>query len=222
MRNSSLLVASLSLLACGGSVDATSQSSGGTTSGSSSSGASSSSSSSSGASSSSSSSSGAGGASSSSSSSSGAGGGPCSGYLDIAADNGAAKHYASICQNSWGSNETTTALGYEFSGGPAPGVQRLNLVGCVGPGANSEGIDISMDKATTPGTFTVGTVSWTDQNGATWVSGNFAPKVTITKLDPVGGVIEGSVGGMVSQGGNAAHTLNGTFHVCRVNDELAP
>lgn len=81
---------------------------------------------------------------------------------------------------------------------------------------------MSVDKATAPGTFTVGSVNWTDQNGMQWSSAQFSPKVTITKLDPVGGAIEGTVSVMVTQGGNAAHTLDGAFHVCRVSDELAP
>lgn len=152
----------------------------------------------------------------------GTGGGSCSGYVDVAADNGAPTHYATFCSGGWGSGESSTAVGYLFEGGPAPGVQVFQIVGCLGAGPGSEGITLGVDDATAPGTYTKGSTQWIDPGGGAWGVEGDPFDVTITKLDPVGGVVEGTFSAMVTHGGNAAHALSGAFHVCRVSDMLAP
>lgn len=205
MRHTLLSLCALALLACGGTVSTTTTSgTGGSTS-------------------TSGTTTGSGGSTSTSTGTGGAGGaGACVGFLDVIADNGAPVHYGSVCADSFGSNESATALGYEFSGGPAPGVQALTLLGCVSAAPKSEGIFLSLSDATSPGTFTKGSVTWTDPGGIPWGVEGDPLSAVVTVLGPVGGVIEGHFTAMVTHGGNAAHNVEGTFHVCRVNDLLAP
>jgi hypothetical protein len=168
----------------------------------------------------------AGGSASSSShaSSSGTGGQGCGGAIDLAVDNGAPVHWASICFGSWGSGSTTSAVGYFFSGGPAPGIQALDVEGCENSGdaVVSPGIRLSAPNAMTPGTYTMGSATYTDSMGVSWGAPGDAFKMTVTAIGPVAGHIDGSFSGFVSHGGNAVHSLDGSFHVCRVQDELAP
>jgi hypothetical protein len=210
MRHTLLSLCGLALLACGGTVSTTTTSgTGGSTSTSSTTTGSTTT--------------GSGGSTSTSTGTGGAGGAAaCVGFFDVTADNGAPVHYGSACENSFGSNESSTALGYEFSGGPAPGVQALTLIGCVSAAAKSEGIFLSLSDALGPGTFTKGSVTWTDPGGITWGVEGDPLSAEVTALGQVGGVIEGHFTAMVTHGGNAAHNVEGTFHVCRVNDLLAP
>jgi hypothetical protein len=142
--------------------------------------------------------------------------------MDVAADNGAPRHFASICANSWGAGQTTTALGYKFEGGPAPGFEAMDVEGCASAAPTSEGVQLSATSATAPGTFTAGSVNYTDPNGTGWGVAGDPFSITFTRIDAVGGVIAGSFTATVTHGGNAAHSLSGTFQVCRVSDELAP
>src|SRR6185503_6039955 len=224
MRTSSLLFSSFAvsfLVACGGSVESSTDSSGTSSGDTSGTGAG-------GAATSSSTGTGAGGASSTTSSTSGTGGqgagggSACAGYIDLVEDNSAPKKLTSICQGSWGSSESTTAVGYSFSGGPFPGVQALEVAGCAGPGPKSQGIHLSASDAMNPGTYTKGTTFYTDTNGIDWGAANDPFKVTFTTIEAVGGVIEGTFSVIATHGGSAAHTVTGSFHVCRVQDELAP
>lgn len=204
MRHTLLSLCALAVLACGGTVSTTTGGTGGSTS-------------------SSSTTTGSGGSTSTSTGTGGAGGaGGCVGFLDVTADNGAPVHYGSVCADSFGSNESSTALGYVFSGGPAPGVQALTLLGCVSAAPKSEGIVLSLSDAVAPGTFTKGSVTWTDPGGIPWGVEGDPLSAVVTALGPVGGAIDGHFTAMVTHGGNAAHNVEGTFHVCRVNDLLAP
>jgi hypothetical protein len=142
----------------------------------------------------------------------------------VVADNGPPTHWTSICWGSWGSMVSTSPVGYFFSGGPAPGTQALDIDGCENGGdlAASPGIGLSATNATSAGTFTTGSAHWTDALGATWGVPGDAFKMTVTSIGPVGGYIDGTFDVVVSHGGNAAHSVAGSFHVCRVPDELAP
>ena len=157
-----------------------------------------------------------------SASSSGTGGQGCSGYIDVVEDNGAPVHWAAVCYGTWGAMSSTTAVGYLFSGG-APGAQALRIEGCENSGdfVASPGILMSASNAMSPGTYTKGTTSYIDSMGMSWGIPGDGFSMTVTKLDPVGGSIDGTFSGFVSNGGNAAHSLTATFHVCRV-PELAP
>ena len=135
---------------------------------------------------------------------------------------GAVQHFASICEGGWGANESMTAVGYRLSGGVAPGLDQLDIVGCAGPGSASAGIQLYTTKASAPGTYTEGSLSYTNANGLTSSSVNDPYKVVITKLEEVGGVIEGTFTGTVTEPTDGKITLTGSFHVCRVADELVP
>ena len=159
---------------------------------------------------------------SSSSSTGGAGGTECLGELEVVVDNGAPVPFASMCQGAWGSDESNKAVGYMFSGGPAPGSQGLVVLGCAHSYAGSQGIILAPRNATSPGTYTAGTATYTDENGGSWGADGDPFHMTVTKLGPVGGSIEGTFQALVTHGGNAGHNVSGTFNVCRVSDMLAP
>jgi hypothetical protein len=200
--------AALTSLACGGSVDSASTGTSG--SGGSSSGTSSATSSGSG-----------GGATTSSTSGTG-GGSACSGFIDVTEQGGAPQHFASICEGSWGSSETMTAVGYHFSGGVSPGLDEIQIGGCAGPGNNAPGLHLTTPKVTAPGTFMDGSATYTDANGGSWSTAADPYQVVITKLDGPGGVIEGTFTGSVTGPMDGKKSLTGSFHVCRVADENAP
>ncbi|MFO0758963.1 MAG: hypothetical protein U0359_20895 [Byssovorax sp.] len=152
----------------------------------------------------------------------GAGGsGGCSGSIDLVADNGAPVHLASHCMGSWG-DPSVGAEGYIFMGGPAPGIERLEIIGCKSDAANSEGVHLSAKDVMGTGTFTVGTTYYTAPDGSMWGVDGDPFEVKITSCGMVGDAIDGTFTAMVTHGGNAAHSLEGSFHVCRVEDELAP
>jgi hypothetical protein len=123
---------------------------------------------------------------------------------------------------SWGSNETMTAVGYHFAGGAAPGADEIDMNGCAGTGNNAAGLQFQTPKVTAPGTFLDGAVSYTDAAGVTLSTAGDAYKMVITRLDPPGGVIEGTFDATVTGPTDAKRTLTGTFHVCRVANEDAP
>ena len=216
MRTISLLfipVAGLTFIACGGGVDTAST---GTGSGGTGSTATTTTSATTGTG-------GAGGDATTTSASSGTGGSSaCAGFIDVSEDGAATQHYASICEGTWGSSETMTAIGYHFSGGAAPGVDNLEIIGCASTATGAAGLRLSTPKVAATGTFTDGSASYTDGAGALLSTGFDPYKIVITRLDPPGGVIEGTFDLSVTGPTDAMKTLTGTFHVCRVADLNAP
>jgi hypothetical protein len=150
------------------------------------------------------------------------GGAPCAGEIQLVVDNGSPEILTSICYGAWGSNDSTKAVGYIFSGGPAPGTQGLVVLGCVGPETGSEGIQLAPEDAIGPGDYTAGSTTYTDPGGMTWGVAGDPFAMTVTNLQPVGGSIQGNFQVMVTHGGNAAHNLEGTFDVCHVTDMQVP
>jgi hypothetical protein len=161
------------------------------------------------------------GSSSSGSSSTGTGGAVCAGYIDVISNRGFS-HFITACQGAWGTNESSTALGYHFSGGVFPGFNEIDLLGCADMSATSAGIHLSARNASAPGTFTSGDMSYTDANGGSWYTTGESYQVVITKLENPGGVIEGTFSVKATGPADTTITLTGSFHVCRVSDELAP
>ncbi len=115
-----------------------------------------------------------------------------------------------------------TAVGYHFAGGPFPGADQIEIVGCAGTGTNAAGLHLSTPMVTAPGTFLDGSATYTDAKGASFSTGLDPYQVVITKLDPPGGVIEGTFTGSVTGPTDAKKSLTATFHVCRVGDENTP
>lgn len=164
------------------------------------------------------------GATTSSSSGAGGGGGGCSGSISLVMDNGAPQVFSSACAGMWNPPMEKSAIGYIVSGGPAPGIENLILGGCATPAENSEGLSFSVTKATSPGVYTDGLTQYIDPNGSPWGFAGNPFELTVDKLGDTGDSIDGSFKVIVTHvpNGNAAHTITGTFHVCRVLDELVP
>lgn len=142
--------------------------------------------------------------------------------IDIV-DNGIAVSFGTLCSGSWnGGNGSTSADAYIEQGGPAPGIEALNVDGCSSTSPNAPGIQLSISNVTGPGQYTQGTLEYTDTNGKPWTSGG-APdfQVSVNTFDPVGGVVEGNFNVEVF-GGKLGKPLMGTFSVCRVSDEDLP
>jgi hypothetical protein len=115
-----------------------------------------------------------------------------------------------------------TADGYIQAGGPAPGTENLNIDGCATSAANATGIHLNAPNASGPGAYTMGNTQYVDSMGISWGVPGDGFKMTVTQMDTVGGYIDGNFTVFVSKGGNAAHSIDGTFHVCRVKDQLVP
>jgi hypothetical protein len=130
----------------------------------------------------------------------------------------------SDCAGSWNPNMVTSAEGHVLQGGPPPGFYELDIVGCASAAMVSEGVQLDLTNAMGPGVYTTGTVLYTDAGGGMWGNPGDPFQVQLTQEGAVGGTIQGTFTAMVSRtmGGNAAHTLSGSFSVCRVPDEDAP
>jgi hypothetical protein len=123
------------------------------------------------------------------------------------------------------------ALGYLIEGGVVPppvdgGASldgpRLQMFGCVSATQASEGVELLAYDVSGPGSFTVGVVLYTDAAGTAWGLMSDPFVLDVTRIGAVGDSIEGTVKANVSRGGNAAHELAGSFHVCRAPDESVP
>lgn len=152
--------------------------------------------------------------------SSGSGGGGCAGAIDAHID-GTAVTLASACADKAGDG-TPSAQGFQFGGGPVGAPSGLVIEGCVGPYAGSRGLVFQLLDAWSPGTYTKGTVRYTDENGGTWGVGGDPFDVEVQALGPTGGTISGTFKAMVTHGGDAAHAVDGSFAVCHTADFLAP
>jgi hypothetical protein len=123
---------------------------------------------------------------------------------------------------TWGSNETMTAVGYHFAGGAAPGADEIDIHGCATSGNNSPGLLLRTPKVTAPGTFLDGEADYVDAAGVPLSTAGDPYKIVITRLDPPGGVIEGTFDATVTGPTDGKKTVTGTFHVCRVGDQDVP
>ena len=167
---------------------------------------------------------------SSAGSSSGVGGAACAGYIDLAVDDGAPQHLASCCAGEWNPQMSPQAIGYLIQGGVVPFVDggpsldgpRLEMFGCASAAPGSEGVELLAYDVTAPGNFTIGLVRYTDAGGQSWGVMSDPFVLDVTQLGVVGDFIEGTVTATVSQGGNAARAIEGSFHVCRAPDEIVP
>jgi hypothetical protein len=145
-------------------------------------------------------------------------------------DNGAPQHLTSVCSGGWNPQDSPQPVGFLIEGGVVPpddggvslGGPRLEMWGCVSIAPQSEGVELLAYDVSGAGSYTVGLVSYTDAGGASWGMMSDPKVIDVTQLGPVGDPIDGTVTATVSQGGDAAHHLTGSFHVCRAPDELVP
>jgi hypothetical protein len=146
--------------------------------------------------------------------------GPC-GFISVSVDSDAGTTFTSLCQYSWGSRDSASAVGYIMQGGAVGAIAHLELDGCASAAAMSAGLQLSVDSATQTGSFTSGSGTYTDSNGTSWGIASDGFSVQITELDPPGGAIDGTFS-LTIVNGNDNHTLTGTLNVCRVADEDLP
>jgi hypothetical protein len=153
----------------------------------------------------------------------GAGGaGGCIGSITVAIDGAAPVTLDHPCPGLTDSDVATSAFGYKYAGGPVGAPYGTRIAGCLMSAAGAEGLVLDVDSAMNAGAYTKGLATFTDANGATWGVGGDPFDVTISTYGDVGAAIDGSFTLMVTHGGNAAHGLVGTFHVCHAPDLLAP
>jgi hypothetical protein len=171
-----------------------------------------------------------GSASTASTSGAGGAGGACVGYVDLVVDDGAPQHLTSVCSSGWNPQKALQPFGFIIEGGVVPpddggvslGGPRLEMWGCVSVAPDSEGVELLAYDVSGPGAYTVGLVSYTDAGGTSWGTMSDPIAIDVTELGVVGAPIEGTVTATVSHGGDAAHKVTGSFHVCRAPDELVP
>ena len=152
------------------------------------------------------------------------GGAGCNGSVDLAFDGQPLHLLSSVCGNTWNPTMATGATGFIFAGGPAPGVEGLNLDGCASLDDGSEGLQLSLPSVTGPGKVVAGSAQYNQKLGETLFSVDNSLVVDITKLGAVGDTIEGSFSMVLSANPMtmAEHKLTGTFSVCHVPDEDVP
>jgi hypothetical protein len=104
----------------------------------------------------------------------------------------------------------------------APGLSTLFVDGCVSTANNAVGVSFSVPMVTATGSFTSGSVTYTDSSAAQWTNpANF--DVTLTKLGVVGDTLEGTFSGdVIHPPSQVAQMVSGSFKVCRLPDEDAP
>lgn len=112
--------------------------------------------------------------------------------------------------------------GVEQAGNLPGQPQGLRVVGCKTSAAKSEGVVLEALNANTVGTYTMGTPHYTDTNGMAWGTGADPFNMVVTKLGPAGQPIEGTFTASSTNGGSAAHSLVGSFHVCRGGNFFPP
>lgn len=142
----------------------------------------------------------------------------CSGgSIDVSIDDGGIMTFPSICNGSWGSLSTSSAVAYEVAGGTV--FNGLAIDGCATGLPSSQGLVLDINGAQGTGTYTAGSTTYTDSSGNTWGSPEDPFSVMISQFNPPGGVIEGQFTVFAGNAADAGYSLSGTFHVCRVQDE---
>jgi hypothetical protein len=144
--------------------------------------------------------------------------------MELVVDNGAPEELPSSCAGTWGAS-SPEADGYYYAGGPPGAPHGLAIEGCASAMAKSVGVQFAATNGDGPGTYSMGTIQYTDGNGSTWgVSGDSFTLIVTQgpSFGTPGGAFDGTFTANVSHGGNAAHMLSGSFHVCHVHDLLAP
>jgi len=127
----------------------------------------------------------------------------------------------SICANSWGANQSQKAVGY-IAQGPGMTPPRIVIEGCQSAAAGSPGIMLTAENAMAPGDYPIGLTQYTDMAGKLYGMQGDPFDVIVTVLDMVGGTIGGTFKVKVTNNLVGSHMVEGSFHVCRVNDQLLP
>jgi hypothetical protein len=154
---------------------------------------------------------------------------PCEGYLDVSIDDGPQRRYAASCPESWlwggqtwQSAEQATAYGWVSSGVPNATTILLNAVACTSGDLGAEGFQFAVDDATAVGEYInpwQGYAIWHDGTGNAHGGCCDPFRMDLTRIDAVGGIIEGTFTADPGFGpGNPKHIV-GAMHVCRAPDQ---
>jgi hypothetical protein len=128
------------------------------------------------------------------------------------------------CPGEYGSGTSATADAFLEQGGPANSPAVLDIAGCasVGMGKLVLSADISLPGVV--GTYTAGTVTYIDPGGNSFDTSINPFSLVVTQFDETtGSLVEGTFSVEVGNGGStAAHSLTGSFKVCKIPDEDLP
>jgi hypothetical protein len=127
---------------------------------------------------------------------------------------GAPRHDTTNCATNTQESTYVTAVGW-YSANPAAHTEALEIVGCASDASGAEGITLTADDASGVGSYATGTTQFTDAQGKTWGMAGDPFSLTVTSSD--GTAIRGSF--MVTASGA---DLVGTFDVCHGSDFLPP
>jgi hypothetical protein len=146
----------------------------------------------------------------------------CSGSITFTVDNAASQTFSSICNGSWGSADSSTAVAYLYQGGPPPGVRNLIIDGCATELPGSGGLNLTLFQSNGTGTYTNGMATYTDSAGGSWGSNGGPFSVDVTAYGSTGEPVDGTFNATTANNADAGHVLVGSFHACRVPDEDTP
>jgi hypothetical protein len=122
------------------------------------------------------------------------------------------------CEGSWGSEQTSHALGYSGYTGGGPGSKHETfLEACSSSGPERLAMRVPLFA---PGTSKTDAAVFS-LSGQQWTTGG-GLVVTIRSYGPVNGLIEGEFKGTLTSSSGSADDMAGAFRVCRVSDFLPP
>ncbi len=151
-------------------------------------------------------------------------GSPCAGggFVYLESCSGLSATFYAACASSYDPTMWGGALGYlvEPQFPPAGGAgNNLDVYGCATNSPASQGLALIAVNATGPGTFSTADAVYQDGMGHTWTATGGGVTLTVQKLDPVGGSIEGSFEGTMSADDDPTPvSFVGTFQVCHTQD----
>lgn len=139
------------------------------------------------------------------------------GYIELSVAGAEPVLLKSVCRHSgwtYGRDETSMSLGFYTLG-----AKGINIAGCL-TASTEKGVGVLASSHGTPavGTFTEGGSNYIDEEGNHYGYQGAPTTFTVTKLEPTGGMIEGSFASAVTAGYPDMIPLSGTFRVCHVTD----
>jgi hypothetical protein len=142
-------------------------------------------------------------------------------WIELSIDGGEPLLLTSVCTGKYwknGQGETEGPVGF-YTTNPV-----IAFVGCLSPDPESLGVLVYGSGPPAVTTYEGGSANFIDEDGDLWgYTFSSETTVTITVLEPTGGVIEGSFETEVTSiSGKEKLPLSGAFRVCHVTDVLPP
>jgi hypothetical protein len=151
-----------------------------------------------------------------------AGGACAASCVEVAVDDGPPIELTSICSGAWDPTGSLYAVGSLAP--PFSPPHALDVTGCTSSGITGARLEL-LTASDVNGAGTVDAlVKYDDAMGAHWWVTTYddpKPTLTVTKLGAVGDFIDGtfSASNATAYQGGPAHSLTGSFHVCREPDD---